>query len=57
MITVRDKLMDIAATDAERELLRLWMEERPELHRSRQRAWVEVAHRARPGQPDLLTRW
>ena len=57
MITVRDKLMSIAGSDAERDLYRMWMDEEPRFHTSRQRAWEEVARRGRPGQPDLLTRW
>lgn len=57
MMTVREKLMSDALTDAERDLLNLWFNETADPHGSRQRAWEVVARRARRGQPDLLVRW
>jgi len=57
MMTVREKLMSDALTDAERELLEIWFNEKTDPFMSRQRAWDEVARRARRGQPDLLVRW
>ncbi|MGD8417665.1 MAG: hypothetical protein PVH91_11445 [Pseudomonadales bacterium] len=57
MMTVREKLMGQALTNAERELLDVWFQDKAEPAGSRQRAWEEVARRARRGQPDLLVRW
>ncbi len=57
MMTVREKLMSDALTDAERDLLEIWFNDKAEPHVARQRAWEEVARRARRGQPDLLVRW
>jgi hypothetical protein len=57
MMTVREKLMGQALTNAERELLDVWFQDKVEPAGSRQRAWEEVARRARRGQPDLLVRW
>jgi|TARA_Y100001933_G_scaffold96872_1_gene97637 hypothetical protein len=49
MITVRDKLMDLAATQAERDLLSLWLSEEHDDLCARQRAWQEVRDRRNPG--------
>ena len=45
MITVRDKLIDQAATQAERDLISLWMSEEHDELCARQRAWQEVRDR------------
>lgn len=45
MITVRDKLMEQAATRAERDLIALWMSEKHDELCARQRAWQEVQQR------------
>lgn len=57
MMTVREKLMSDALTDAERDLLDIWFNEKADPFVARQRAWDEVGRRARRGQPDLLVRW
>lgn len=45
MITVRDKLIDQAVTQAERDLISLWMSQEHDELCARQRAWQEVRDR------------
>ena len=57
MITVRERLMSQALTDAERDLLEIWFEEKADAYCARQRAWESVAQRTRRGLPDLRVSW
>ena len=57
MITVREKLMSQALTDADRDLLSIWFEEKADSCCARQRAWEQVSQRGRRGLPDLRVSW
>ena len=57
MITVRETLMNQALTDAERDLLNIWFNEKSDSYCARQRAWDEVSRRTRRGLPDLRVNW
>ena len=57
MITVREKLMSQALTDADRDLLSIWFEEKADSYCARQRAWEQVSQRTRHGLPDLRVSW
>jgi hypothetical protein len=46
-MTVAEKLMSEAITQSERDLLKIWFDDRDESHCARQRAWEEVARRTR----------
>ena len=45
MITVRDKLVEQADTQAERDLLAMWLSEERDEMCARQRAWEQVQQR------------
>ena len=55
MITVKEKLIALADTDAERELIAMWMDEDREKFCARQRAWEKVDARGVRGE--LRLRW
>ena len=55
MITVKEKLMAQAATDAERDLIAIWMDEDHDKSVARQRAWQQIS--ARGIAADLRFRW
>ena len=55
MTTVREKLMSEALTQAERDLLHIWFEEKADPYCARQRAWEEVSRRTR--RPRLRVGW
>ena len=56
-MTVRETLMNQALTDAERDLLNIWFEEKSDLYCARQRAWAEVTRRTRTTRTDLKVCW
>ncbi len=55
MITVKEKLIALADTEAERELIAMWMDEDREKFCARQRAWEKV--NARVVRGELRLRW
>jgi len=55
MITVKDKLIALAETDSERQLVSVWMDESRDELCARQRAWQEVD--ARMARGELRIRW
>ncbi|MFV2090458.1 MAG: hypothetical protein ACC642_07375 [Pseudomonadales bacterium] len=57
MITVRETLMSLATTDAERELLKLWMDEDSDPYSARRRAWQEVSRRKGLGMTERRLYW
>jgi hypothetical protein len=57
MITVRETLMGLANTDADRELMSLWMDQDSDPHSARRRAWEEISRRRQPGMPDWRRTW
>lgn len=55
MITVKEKLIALADTESERELIAMWMDEDSEKFCARQRAWEKIdAHLPRR---ELRLRW
>ena len=54
-MTVREKLIAIAETQAERDLLNMWMDEDPWEQCARQRAWERVNMRRQ--RNDLRCSW
>ena len=54
-MTVGEKLMKEALTQAERDLLMIWAKEKEDPYCARQRAWEEVARRTR--RPSLRLGW
>ena len=57
MITVRETLMGLANTDADRELISLWMDQESDAHSARRRAWEEVSRRRAPGLLERRRAW
>ena len=55
MITIKDRLIDLAETDAERRLINQWMDEGRDELCARQRAWEAVDVRLARGQ--VRVRW
>lgn len=55
MITVKEKLIALADTEAERELIAMWMDEDREKFCARQRAWEKV--NAGVVRGELRLRW
>ncbi len=55
MITVKEKLIALADTQAERELIAMWMDEDREKFCARQRAWENVDTRV--ARRELRLRW
>ena len=55
MITVKEKLIALADTEAERELIAMWMDEDSEKFCARQRAWEKVD--VRRMRLELLLSW
>ena len=55
MTTVKERLISLADTDVERDLIALWMNEDSQRHPSRARAWEEID--ARMGRGTLRFSW
>ena len=55
MTTIKDKLIAIADTDAERALIARWMNDDADANCARQRAWQEIDERLARG--DYPFRW